>query len=269
VQVLNFKTGIDFGANGNLKEFSPVGFAAAPDDISTWSEASVAELAFRLPPLRHDLRFAIEVFPFLADGRIARQDCWVFFNGLFAHYQAIKTPVELIFTVVRAILNPGENRLSFALTNATSPSDLKLGNDLRMLGLGFVKLSASDAAAAVPSPVPGTPAAAPDAVRAGPDGRANRPTPNPAAGLGARETAVPARPEPPRGPGAAVPARREPPRKPGAGDTAALARPAPPRGPRARDNPAPARPEPPRGPGARDTAALARPAPPKDRTSSS
>jgi hypothetical protein len=238
VQVLNFKTGIDFGTNGNLKEFGPVGFAAAPDDISTWSEASVAELAFRLPPLRHDLRFAIEVFPFLADGRIARQDCWVFFNGLFAHYQAIKTPVELIFTVVRAILNPGENRLSFALPNATSPSDLKLGNDLRMLGLGFVKLSASDAAAAVPSPVPGTPAAAPDAVRAGPDGRANRPTPNPAAGLGARETAGPARREPPRGPGAR--------------NTAAPARPAPPRGPGARDNPVPARPE-----------------PPKDRTSSS
>jgi len=141
VELLNFKTGINFGAAGNLHEFSPAGFSA-PDAVSAWSEAAVAELAFRLPPLRHDVRFVIEVFPYLADGLIAGQSCWVFLNGLFVHYASIKTPVELTFTVSRARLNPGANLLSFALPNATAPSDLQLGDDLRMLGLGFVKLSA-------------------------------------------------------------------------------------------------------------------------------
>jgi hypothetical protein len=62
VELLNFKTGVDFGANGNLNEFSPVGSSLPPDVVSTWSEAAVAELTFRLPPLRHDVRFVIEVF---------------------------------------------------------------------------------------------------------------------------------------------------------------------------------------------------------------
>jgi hypothetical protein len=142
MQVLNFKTGINFGTKGNLKDFDPVGFSAAPDDVSTWSDASAAELLFRLPPLRHDVQFTIEVFPFLAGGAIPQQGCFVFFNGLFVHYRSIKTPVEMTFTVSRDLLNPRANRLSFALPDATSPSDLKLGNDLRLLGLSFVKLTA-------------------------------------------------------------------------------------------------------------------------------
>src|SRR5258708_16899589 len=117
VELLNFKTGIDFGANGNLNEFSPVGFSAAPDAVSTWSEAAVAELSFRLPPLRHDVRFAIEMFPYLADGLIAEQGCWVFLNGLFVTYSSVKTPVELAFTVSPRPLNPGPNLFAFARPN--------------------------------------------------------------------------------------------------------------------------------------------------------
>lgn len=142
MQVLNFKTGIDFGASGNLKEFSPAGFSPTPDNVSTWSEASVAELIFRLAPARHDVRFAIEVFPFLADGRIPQQQCWVFLNGLFVHYHSIRAPVEMIFTVSRDLFSPRPNRLSFALPNATAPKDLNVGDDLRLLGLGFVTLTA-------------------------------------------------------------------------------------------------------------------------------
>ena len=142
MQVLNFKTGIDFGSKGNLKEFDPAGFSPAPDDVSTWSEASTAELSFRLPPLRHDVRFSIEVFPFLADGKINQQGCFVYFNGLFVHYQSVRTPLELTFTVGRDLLSPRANRLSFALPNATSPKELNLGDDLRLLGLSFVKLTA-------------------------------------------------------------------------------------------------------------------------------
>ena len=142
MQVLDFKSGIDFGGKGNMREFSPSGFSPTSDVISTWSEAPVAELAFRLPPLRHDVRFTIEVFPYLADGLIAQQGCWVFFNGLFVNYSTVKTPVELTFTIPRVRLNAGANRLSFALPNATSPKDLEIGDDLRRLGLSFVKLSA-------------------------------------------------------------------------------------------------------------------------------
>jgi hypothetical protein len=154
VQVLDLKSGIDFGARGNLAGFDPVGFSPTPDAVSTWSEAALAELSFRLPPLRHDLRFTVEVFPYLANGRIARQSCWVYFNGLFVHYQSIKTPLEIVFSVSREVFHPRANRLSFALPDAVAPKDLEIGNDLRQLGLGFVRLSAADPAAAGAAPGP-------------------------------------------------------------------------------------------------------------------
>src|ERR1700704_2135413 len=93
----------------------------------------------RLPPLRRDVRMVIEVFPFLAAELVMEQACWVFFNGLFVHYERIRAPVEMAFTVSRDLLGPRANRLSFALPNATAPKDLDLGDDLRLLGLSFVK----------------------------------------------------------------------------------------------------------------------------------
>ena len=152
MQVLDLKTGIDFGAGGNLKEFSPTGFAPVPDNVSSWSEAYLAELVFRLPPLRVDLRFTVEVFPYLGDGRLLRQDCWIYLNGLFVHYQAVKTPLQMMFTLSRELFRAGANRLSFALPNATAPKELDLGEDQRLLGLAFVTLSAGDAAAPAPAP---------------------------------------------------------------------------------------------------------------------
>ena len=144
MQTLDFNTGIDFGEQGNLREFDPMGFSAIPDKVSTWTEKPFAELSFQLPPLRRDLKLNIEVFPYLAEEfGINRQDCWIFFNGLLAHFYTARQPVEVSFSIPRDFCNSRINRLSFVLPNAVSPSDTNRGNDLRMLGLAFVRLSAS------------------------------------------------------------------------------------------------------------------------------
>lgn len=140
MQVLNGEIGIVFGAGGNLDEFNPSGFSPTPDPNSRWSEARVAELLFRLPPLRQDPRFTVDVSPYLADGRIVGQECWIFLNGLFVLHQAITTHTELTFELAREAINPRPQRLSFALPNAASPRDLGIGNDLRLLGLAFGRL---------------------------------------------------------------------------------------------------------------------------------
>ena len=146
MQVLDFNTGIDFGVTGNLKEFSPAGFSPRPDKVSTWSEKPFIELNFRVPPLRRDLGITVQVFPFLPEGApVTKQDCWVYVNGLMVHFCSVTAPSEIAFTVSREIVSPRANRLSFVLPNALSPSELKLGNDLRKLGLAFVKLSAAQA----------------------------------------------------------------------------------------------------------------------------
>jgi len=107
VQVLDFNTGIDFGAKGNLKEFGPVGFSSNPDDVSTWSAKPFVELNFRLPPLRRDLGITVQVFPFLPDGApVTKQDCWVYVNGLLVHFCSVSAPSEIGFTVSREIGQP-------------------------------------------------------------------------------------------------------------------------------------------------------------------
>jgi len=142
VQVLDFNTGIDFGLTGNLQEFSPAGFSPRPDKVSTWSEKPFVELNFRVPPLRRDLGITVQVFPFLPTGApVTKQDCWVYVNGLMMHFCAVTAPSEITFTVSREIVSPRANRLSFVLPNAISPGELNLGDDLRKLGLAFVKLS--------------------------------------------------------------------------------------------------------------------------------
>ena len=144
MQVLDFNTGIDFGAEGNLKEFSPAGFSPCADKLSTWNERPFVELMFRVPPLRRDLRITVQVFPFLAEGATpARQDCWVFCNGLLVHFCSIDAPADIAFTISRDIISPRVNRLSFVLPNAVSPRDLEIGDDLRKLALAFVKLTAA------------------------------------------------------------------------------------------------------------------------------
>ena len=146
MQIIDFNTGIDFGAKGNLKEFSPAGFSGDSDEVSTWSEKPFVELRFRVPPLRRDVRVTVQVFPFLPDGSaMKKQDCWVFCNGLLVHFCSIIAPSEIEFTMSREILNPRANRLSFVLPDAASPKDLNLGDDLRKLALAFVKLNATQA----------------------------------------------------------------------------------------------------------------------------
>ena len=147
MQLLNFVTGIDFGAQGNFSEFSPSGFSALPDTNSTWTEGPTAEILFRVPPLRNNVRFAVEVFPFLGDGALTQQQCWVFFNGLFTHFDTVRMSTELVFTISRDLFNPRVNRLSFVLPDAVSPSELGLTDDLRRLGLAFTKLTAGSPAA--------------------------------------------------------------------------------------------------------------------------
>jgi len=61
------------------------------------------------------------------------------------HFCSVNAPTEIAFTVSREIISPRANRLSFVLPNAVSPSELQLGDDLRKLGLAFVKLSAAQA----------------------------------------------------------------------------------------------------------------------------
>ncbi|MBV8494948.1 MAG: hypothetical protein JO307_17695 [Bryobacterales bacterium] len=144
MQVLDFTTGIDCGVRGNLKQFSPTGFSPVADQLSTWSIDSLAEISFRLPPLRHDLRISSLVAPFLVEEAwLTKQDCWVYLNGLFVYFSSITEACEISFAVSREMISPRVNRLSFVMPNATAPKELNRGEDIRKLGLAFTRVAAA------------------------------------------------------------------------------------------------------------------------------
>lgn len=143
MQLLDLNIGIDFGSRGNLREFSPIGFSPESDDGSTWTEQTTAELSFRTPPLRSDLKVTVEATPFLAPrSGINDQECWVFLNGLLVHFRRLRETAEIAFNLGRDQLALRGNRLAFVMPNAASPSDLGIGDDVRQLGLAFARLTA-------------------------------------------------------------------------------------------------------------------------------
>lgn len=172
MQVLDLDAGIDFGSRGNLHEFSPVGFSKPPDQVSTWTERQTAQLGILMPAgLNADLRITLQATPFLSPrAGVAQQRCWVFWNGLFVHLQTLRTPADIEFAVPREMLHDyAANTLALALPDAVSPNQLRMGADLRMLGLAIVKLTASevDLSAAQADESEGEPAAAESRSRAG------------------------------------------------------------------------------------------------------
>ena len=143
MQVLDFNTGIDFGLTGNLKEFSRPASARGPTRSAPGAKAvRRAEFSGAAAAARsgdHGAGLSVS-----AGRRAAHQaGLLVYVNGLMVHFCSIMAPSEIAFMVSREIISPRANRLSFVLPNAISPSELNLGDDLRKLGLAFVKLSAS------------------------------------------------------------------------------------------------------------------------------
>ncbi len=112
--------------------------------MSTWTEQPNAELLFRLPLARNDLRFTLRATPFLADyAGVTVQECWIFLNGLFAQFCRLTTTSEISFSMPREQLGLRSNRLLLVLPNAISPNELGVGDDLRRLGIACTQFRAA------------------------------------------------------------------------------------------------------------------------------
>jgi hypothetical protein len=136
--LLDFESGIIFGKSGNWLDFDPKGFSKAPDEISTWTVDNTAQLTFQLKKSQNFV-LSLELYPYLADGKIISQSLWIFLEGRFINCHVIKDPVEITIPMYREMLNSRSNRISFAIPDAKSPNELGLGDDLRKLGLAFVR----------------------------------------------------------------------------------------------------------------------------------
>jgi hypothetical protein len=145
---IQYNVPISFGRDGDYISLCPDGFAA-PEGRYTWSTGVVSRLRFRAPPSHDDLEFELRLQPFVIAGRIPYQDFTIFLNGLWVDFRRLDRPAVLKSPLPRSYLSPEENLLSFLIPNATSPKDVGVNTDARLLGMAFYQLGINERAHSV------------------------------------------------------------------------------------------------------------------------
>jgi hypothetical protein len=140
---LRYNEPITFGRLGSAKDLSGSGIEFDEDGHGSWTTAPVAELEFSLGFAKQDLLLQLEANPFVIPEQIPQQKIFVFLNGLFVGYCAIRSRAVKQFNVNRGIISSRNTRLALVIPTAVSPQSLGLSEDIRELGLyiTFIKFS--------------------------------------------------------------------------------------------------------------------------------
>ncbi len=140
MRVVDPRIGITFGANGNYREFDLEGISTSPDPDTAWTVEPHARIGFRLINPRQIAGLMITARPYLGNGKIKVQRCWVHINGIFVNFGVYRPDGDKEIGAQDA-LRVGTNTLSLVLPDAVSPNELGLGSDLRVLGLALKEIS--------------------------------------------------------------------------------------------------------------------------------
>jgi hypothetical protein len=115
---------------------------SGPEGTFRWTEAHRAQLRLpkqTLPPEATQLVVAIELTPYLAEGRRTEQRVDVSYAGRAIATWSVKRPEPSVYVarIDRALLGSGEDLLTLDLPDAVSPSTLGIGGDARVLGVAI------------------------------------------------------------------------------------------------------------------------------------
>jgi hypothetical protein len=132
---------MQFGSEGDFLPWAFGGWSGDLDDRGhTWTEGHVAKLKLPLASSSNDRLLVIDVIPHQS----REQELFLFVNGLFAGFWSIKHAVEVSIPLERDLFRPGDNVFTFLMPKAVRPSDVKLGDDARLLGCAFRSLALLD-----------------------------------------------------------------------------------------------------------------------------
>ena len=132
---------ITFGGDGSIKRYSPVGLDLSEPGLLSWSSAPVVHFEAMIAPSRNDFILQCTVIPFLGQGRLGQQQVFVYVNGIWVGFHTIYNESELALPVPRSTISSRITRFSFVIPTAVSPKHLGLSDDIRILGLGFLRFS--------------------------------------------------------------------------------------------------------------------------------
>jgi hypothetical protein len=130
----------DVGAHGLISGW------ATPEDEHIWNDGPTADLAIGTKSARSDYRLEIQGRPFLAPG-CDSQDVTLFANGLFVGYWQLREakPYVLAAKIENGMFHKKAGldvlKLTWLVPKSCRPSELRLGDDHREIGLCFQNIT--------------------------------------------------------------------------------------------------------------------------------
>jgi hypothetical protein len=106
-----------------------------------WSIASRSRIVVPAPPPgAGPISLELELHPYLS-GRVPHQDVWVYSAGLFCAFERLSAPGMVQGNVPAGALSGSTLSLDVVVPSAARPADIGAGPDMRLLGVGFRRLS--------------------------------------------------------------------------------------------------------------------------------
>jgi radical SAM protein with 4Fe4S-binding SPASM domain len=132
-------TKIHFGFQGNAQSYQQEGWSF-PESGHTWTVGNTAALIIPLPQTQQSMAIRFTVQPLVIAGKLEQQGVNVFANDYLVGTLSIIDTGEYAVMIGGHYLNNAALTLRFELPNATSPKDLGISTDERMLALAFQTL---------------------------------------------------------------------------------------------------------------------------------
>lgn len=136
VQIYQLGTEIDFGENGNGRQYQTSGWGFAETDF-TWTNEKTASLTLPIKETDSDLIFTAYLRPFLPAGKITQQRVKITVNGSHIGNWTInkKESQKQSVVIPHRLISDGILNITFELPDAISPVELGTSKDIRVLGL--------------------------------------------------------------------------------------------------------------------------------------
>lgn len=139
---LRINEALTFGKNGKIKELDPYGFDLSEPSLS-WTKEEVAgfTLSSLTVPPDQMLRMVIGATPFVHPELMARQEFFLFINGLFVTFRSLTNSEKVNVPLPRNVISPRGMRFELVVPTAASPKALGLSDDVRKLGIAISDLT--------------------------------------------------------------------------------------------------------------------------------
>ena len=132
---------LTFGSHGTARHLNCSGIDFSEDGDQSWTSAPMAELEFELPFARQSITLELEATPFGVPDIVPAQQVFIYIAGLFVGYSTFTGHAVKTFPLNRNTMPSRTSRLSLVIPTAISPNALRMGDDMRQLGIRLTSIA--------------------------------------------------------------------------------------------------------------------------------